>query len=87
MFKTLKGVITEFLKEIFKLQTNCLPNKYKGLNSISLFNVQSLMLLKAIYFLDKKYGLALDGEPWVIQKSNKVIATCILSLKIKEAIY
>ena len=29
------------------------------------------MLLKAIYFLDKKYGLALDGEPWVIQKNNK----------------
>ena len=45
------------------------------------------MLLKAIYFLDKKYGLALDGDPWVIQKSNKVIGTCILSLKIKETIY
>ena len=29
------------------------------------------MLLKAIYFLDKKYGLTLDGEPWVIQKNNK----------------
>ena len=44
MFKTLKGVITEFLKGIFKLQTNC-------------------------------------------QKSNKVIGTCILSLKNKETIY
>ena len=45
------------------------------------------MLLKAIHFLDKKYGLDLDGEPWVIQKSNQVIGTCILSLKIKETIY
>ena len=45
------------------------------------------MLLKAIYFLKKKYGLVVDGEPWVIQKSNKVIGTCILSLKIKETIY
>ena len=41
------------------------------------------MLLKLMYFLDKNYGLALDGKPWVIQK----IGTCILSLKIKEAIY
>ena len=39
------------------------------------------MLLKAIYFLDKKYGLTLDGKPWVIQKTNKVIGTYILSLK------
>ena len=45
------------------------------------------MLLKAIYFLDKKYGLTLDGEPWVIQKSNEVIGTYILPLKIKERIY
>ena len=45
------------------------------------------MLQKAIYHVDKKYGLALDGEPWVIQKSNKVIGTWILSLKIKETIY
>ena len=27
MSKTLKGVVTEFLKGIFKLQTNCLTNK------------------------------------------------------------
>ena len=27
MFRTLKDVITEFLKGIFKLQTNCLTNK------------------------------------------------------------
>ena len=27
MFKILKGVITEFCKVIFKLQTNCLTNK------------------------------------------------------------
>ena len=26
--KTLKGVITQFLKGIFKLQTNCLTNKW-----------------------------------------------------------
>ena len=71
MFKTLKSVITEFLKGILKLRTICLTNKKEGLNSISLFNIQFLMLLKAIYFLDKKYGLALDGEPWVIQKNNK----------------
>ena len=45
------------------------------------------MLQKPIYHVDKKYGLALDGEPWVIQKSNKVIGTWILSLKIKETIY
>ena len=83
MFETLKGVITEFLKGIFILKTNCLTTKYKSLNSISLFNIQFLMLLKGIFF-DKKYGLALDGEPWVIQKSNKVIGTCILSFKIKE---
>ena len=45
------------------------------------------MLQKVIYFLDKKYGHALDGEPWVIEKSNKLIGACILSLKIKETIY
>ena len=45
------------------------------------------MLLKAIHCLDKKYGLALDGEPWVIPKSNEVIGTCILYFKIKETIY
>ena len=45
------------------------------------------MLQKAIYFFDKKYGLALDGEPWVIQENNKVIGTCILSLKIKETVF
>ena len=45
------------------------------------------MLLKVIYFLDKRYGLALDGEPWVIEESNKVIGTCILYLKIKGTIY
>ena len=32
-------------------------------------------------------SLSLDGQPWVIQKSNKVKGTCILSLKIKEMIY
>ena len=32
--------------------------------------------------MDKKNGLALDGEPWVIQKSNKIIGTYILSLNI-----
>ena len=45
------------------------------------------MLLKSMYFLDKNYGLALDGKPWVIQKigtCNKVVGTCILSLKIKS---
>ena len=45
------------------------------------------MLLKTIYFLDKKYGLAVDGGSWVIQKSNKVIGTYILSLKTQERIY
>ena len=45
------------------------------------------MLQKVIYFLDKKYGHALDGEPWVIEKSNKLIGACILSLKVKETIY
>ena len=44
------------------------------------------MVAKAIYFLNQKYGLALDGEPWVIQKSNKAVETCILSLKIMENI-
>ena len=77
--------MTKFLKEFFKLQTNGLTNKQKRLNSISL--TYFLMLLKAIYFLDKKYGLTLHGQPWVIKKSNKVIGTYILSLKIKEAIY
>ena len=37
--------------------------------------------------MDQKYGLALDGEPWVIQKSNKVVGTRIFSLKIKQRIY
>ena len=45
------------------------------------------MLLKSVYFLDKKYRLFLNGEPWVIQKSNKVIGSCIVPLTIKEAIY
>ena len=44
------------------------------------------MALNAIYFLDQKYRLALDGESWVIQKSNKIEGTCILFLKIKERI-
>ena len=44
------------------------------------------MALNAIYFSDQKYRLALDGEPWVIQKSNKVVGNCILFLKIKERI-
>ena len=35
----------------------------------------------------KKHGLALDREPWLIQKNNKIIGTCNLSLKIKETIY
>ena len=61
----------------------------KCLKSVSIFlsYIQSLMVLKAIYFLDQKYGLALDGEPWVIQKSNKVVGTRIFSLKIKQRIY
>ena len=37
--------------------------------------------------MDEKYGFALDREPWVIQKSNKVIGKWILSLKIMETIY
>ena len=37
--------------------------------------------------MDRKYGFALDGEPWVIQKSNKVIGKCISSLKIMGTIY
>ena len=41
------------------------------------------MALNAIYFLDQKYGLALDGE----QNRNKAVGTWILSLKIKERIY
>ena len=41
------------------------------------------MALNAIYFLDQKYGLALDG----VQKRNKAVGTWILSLKIKERIY
>ena len=45
------------------------------------------MVLKAIYFLDRKYGLALDGEPWVSQKNNKAAGISILSLKIVETIY
>ena len=53
----------------------------------SVFNIRFLMLLKAINALEKTYGLALDREPWLIQKSNKVIGTCNLSLKIKETIY
>ena len=56
MFETLKGVITEFLKGIFILKTNCLTTKYKSLNSISLFNIQFLMLLKGIFFLTKNMG-------------------------------
>ena len=76
-----------FLKGIFKLQTKCFTNKKKGLNSISFFYMQFLVVLKAIYFLDQKYGLALIGEPWVIQKSNKAVGTCILSLKIMKTIY
>ena len=44
------------------------------------------MALNAIYFSDQKYRLALDGEPWVIQKSNKVVGNCIWFLKIKERI-
>ena len=35
----------------------------------------------------EKYGLALNGEPWMIQKSNKAVERCILSLKIMELIY
>ena len=54
---------------------------------IALFNMQFLMVLKAIYFLDQKYGLALNGEPWVIEKGNKVVGIWILPLKIREKIY
>ena len=42
----MKGVITEFPNGIFKLQMHCVTNKQKGLNSISLFNIQFLMLQK-----------------------------------------
>ena len=73
------------VKGIFKLQPNCLTNKC--LNSISLFNIQFPMLLKVILFLEKEHGLTRDGEPWVIQKSNQVLGTYILPLKIKEMIY
>ena len=36
MFKTLNGVITEFIKIIFKLRAKYLTNKQKGVNFISL---------------------------------------------------
>ena len=42
---------------------------------------------KSNIFLDQKYGLVLNGEPWVIQKRNKAVETCILSLKIIETIF
>ena len=71
MIKTLKGGITEFIKGIFKLQTKFLTIKWKGLNSISLLYIQLLMVLKAIHFLDQKYGLALSGEPWIIKKQQQ----------------
>ena len=71
MIKTLKGGITEFIKGIFKLQTKFLTIKWKGLNSISLLYIQLLMVLKAIHFLDQKYGLALNGEPWIIKKQQQ----------------
>ena len=45
------------------------------------------MLLKVILFLEKEHGLTRDGEPSVIQKSNQVLGTYILPLKIKEMIY
>ena len=45
------------------------------------------MVLKAIYVLDQKYGLALNGESWVIQKAYKSGGAYILYLKIMEMIY
>ena len=55
--------------------------------SIFLSYIQSLMVLKAIYFLDQKYGLALNGESWVIQKTNKAVGAYILYLKMMRMIY
>ena len=42
------------------------------------------MVLKAIYSLDQKYGITLNGEPWVIQNIKKAVGTCICFQKILE---